>query len=259
MKILNFPNLNFDVAEYQVFRWTQYAKEHSRVYAPADMKFYLIYDHKNQTEFGGHTYTQQDWVGVTSYTPEKEKITHNMHFDICGEKDDYPVVNTFGCTVYNIHNEYLVYHLEGVSPLFGEEFPITTEVPKFDHPIYIVKKAKSEDDEDTFDTALSVLFNQNVEIDMEKVRELREKIYRPYKYIRINGLSSNGEQCDCTSITIGSWCKHVDDQIFRIEREDLEFSQIDQGFDRFCKIDLSTKEEFESICQKTLNTIMLYE
>lgn len=234
MKTFKYKDL--DVTEYEVIRSTQYMKEKTTFNAPSDMVFYEICGTEYEITFEGEKYTPKTWIGITSYSEAKEKISHNMHYDICGEKDDYPCVNTFGVTVHNLAGKYLIWQLNNI-----DEYD---ELPKSDNPIvlpepfYLMKASKTENDE----ILRAVLEGQIDSKDIDWDREF----YKPYKFIKIHGLSQNMNKVDCTVITIGSWLKNNDEKFNIISREDMEFDEVSLGYERHNKTCISSQKEFET-------------
>jgi len=263
MEILNIEGINFPVAKYTICRCYHYADGNYKdtFYAPADMKFFKYDDYENENlEFEGQKITQQFWIGITEWSEEKEKISHNMHY--CSkssdgtvlEEDDYPIVNSWSLTVHNVRNKYLVWELKDIAVLEGEELPTMDKPGNFKEPIYFVKKAKSEELEDKIYIAFGQLAKSGVEVTGDMIQELKSKMYKPYQYVRINGVLEDGSGYDVTTVTIGSWCYHMDCEVNRIEREKFEFKDVPE-WDKHCEVEDCTKEEFDEVFDNILKKI----
>ena len=145
MEIIKLEGVSFPVAKYKIVRLMRDGDSYEdTIYLPADVKLYKYDDYNSKVKFEGNTYSQQFYFGVTEWSEEKEHIAQNMHYDVLGEKDNYPVINSLAFTSYSLFNKYLIYVLKNAAPYIGESLPLTDIFPTIPETIY-VKRTKIDD------------------------------------------------------------------------------------------------------------------
>lgn len=218
MEIVNIEGISFPVAKYKIVRFTNYDEPYEdEFYLPLDVKLYKYDDYGSNIDFEDDTYSQQFYFGITEWSEEKERIAQNMHYNILGEEDDYPVINSLAFTSYNVFNKYLIYVLKNIAPYNGENLPLTEVLPTIPETIY-VKRAKVDDE--VFQELIE-LTEKGKEIskeDGEKIDKFKYRLFRPVQYIKINGFE-NGENFDSTVIDVYSIIPNRNKEIHSISRE----------------------------------------
>ena len=146
MEIVNIEGISFPVAKYKIVRFVNYGEPYEdEIYLPLDVKLYKYYDYDSNIDFNGAAYSQQFYFGITEWSEEKERIAQNMHYDILGEEDDYPVINSLAFDSYNLFNKYLIYVLKNAAPYNEENLPLTDVFPTIPETLY-VKRTKINND-----------------------------------------------------------------------------------------------------------------
>lgn len=232
-----FKYKELDITEYDVIRVAKYVVEKTKMYVPSDMSFFMSYKSNIEIEFEGKFYYPHKWFGITKYSEEKEKISHNLHWSIAGEEDDYPCVNTFGVNVVNLGNEYLIWELDDID--MYDEFHLTDELPTLDSPIYLMG-TKLNDNYGEYLDLISKKKDKNVDLNRE--------FHKPFSFIKVHGFTKEG--CfDCTEILIKSSVPYNDNDINVIQRVEIPFEYLDfnvQGrYARGCKLCLTDEKVFK--------------
>lgn len=239
--------------EYNVYRFA-YQNDISKVWVPDGVKFYCFNKERSLAQFekdkvdpffmkDGKTcvkYPNQHWMAVIPYSEEVWKSSQNMHYDICGHKDDFPRIQGFVLKSYNLNDIWIIWDLEQCCPL-GENWPETTEFPTIGIN-YVKHRAKKV----YFDTyqILSIvdLLNKNNTLSKEDKQYVESNIFEPItSYIRINGITPNGE-FDCTTVECKSW---VDgDNICMLKRSQYPITNIIRSGDTHIEQEHCSEDEF---------------
>lgn len=243
MEIVNIEGISFPVAKYKIVRFVNYGEPYEdEIYLPLDVKLYKYYDYENDIDFNGVTDSQQFYFGITKWSEEKERIAQNMHYDILGEEDDYPVINSLAFNSYNLFNKYLIYVLKNVAPYNGENLPLTDTLPIIPETLY-VKRTKI--DNDTF-CKLMECASKKEEFSAEeyeiKIEDFNHKLFIPIQYIKINGFE-DGENFDATVIDVNSTLPSNNKEIQSISRESYDIKLL-------CLGDVDDKTHFKEIEKK---------
>lgn len=245
MEVINLDGISFPVAKYKIVRLMpggdSYADE---IYLPTDVKLYKYDDYNSKVKFEDNTYSQQFYFGITKWSEEKERIAQNMHYDILGEKDNYPVINSVAFTSYSLFDKYLIYVLKNAAPYIGETLPLTDQFPTIPETFY-VKRTKVDDN--VFDQLMEWAKKKEEysEEDYEKkIEGLNQNLMMPIQYIKINGFE-NGESFDATVIDVKSVI--FDKEVNSIGREPYEISLLCDGeIDNRTHFKEITKDEYDN-------------
>lgn len=251
MKIVNLEGISFPVAMYKIVRLMPDGDDYTDdIYLPADVKLYKYYDYNSKIKFEGNTYSQEFYFGITEWSEEKDRISHNMHYDILGEVDNYPVINSAAFTSYSLFDKYLIYVLKNAAPYVGETLPLTDIFPTIPETIY-VKRTKV--DNNVFDQLMEWAKKKKEysEEDYEKkIDELNQNLMIPIQYIKINGFE-DGENFDATVIDVKSVI--FDKEVNSIGRESYEIDLLCNGeIDDRTHFKEITKEEYDNAYNEML-------
>lgn len=252
MEIINIEGISFPVAKYKIVRFVNYGEPHEdEIYLPLDVKLYKYDDYESNIDFKGGTYSQQSYFGITEWSEEKERIAQNMHYEILGEEDNYPVINSLALDSYNLFNKYLIYVLKDMAPYNEENFPLTDVFPTIPETLY-VKRVKI--DNEIFQE-LTELMHEKGKISKEneeKIENLKSRLFRPAQYIKINGFE-DGENFDATVIDVNSTISSNNKETQSISRESYDIKLLClgdvDGKTYFKKIE---KKEYEDLFQKMI-------
>ena len=253
MEIVNIEGISFPVAKYKIVCFENYGEPHEdEIYLPLDVKLYKYDDFESNIDFKGVTYSQQSYFGITEWSEEKERIAQNMHYDILGKKDNYPVINSLAFESYNLFNKYLIYVLKNATPYNEENFPLTDVFPAIPKTLY-VKRTKINND------ALLKLMecvSKKEEFDAKeykiKIADLNHKLYIPIQYIKINGFE-DGENFDATVIDVNSTISSNNKETQFISRESYDIKLlclVDVGGETYFKE--IEKKEYDDLFQKMI-------
>lgn len=211
-------------------------------YLPLDVKLYKYDDYESNIDFKGVTYSQQSYFGITEWSEEKERIAQNMHYEILGEEDNYPVINSLAFNSYNLFNKYLIYVLKNVAPCNEENLPLTDILPTISETLY-VKRTKINND--AF-WKLMECASKKEEFGAEeyevKIEDFNHKLSIPVQYIKINGFE-DGENFDATVIDVNSTIPSNNKEIQSISRESYDIKLL-------CLGDVDGKTHFKEIEKK---------
>lgn len=245
MEIIKLEGVSFPVAKYKIVRLMRDGDSYEdTIYLPADVKLYKYDDYNSKVKFKGNTYSQQFYFGITEWSEEKERIAQNMHYEVLGEKDNYPVINSLAFTSYSLFNKYLIYVLKNAAPYIGESLPLTDIFQTIPETIY-VKRTKVDDN--VFDQLMEWAKRENEYNDIdynERVEELNQKLMMPIQYLKINGFK-DGNEFDATVIDVKSVI--FDKEVNSIGREPYDIALLCNGeIDDRTHFKEITKEEYDN-------------
>lgn len=167
-----------------------------------------------------------------------------MHYEVLGEKDNYPVINSLAFTSYSLFNKYLIYVLKNAAPYIGESLPLTDIFQTIPETIY-VKRTKVDDN--VFDQLMEWAKRENEYNDIdynERVEELNQKLMMPIQYLKINGFK-DGNEFDATVIDVKSVI--FDKEVNSIGREPYDIALLCNGeIDDRTHFKEITKEEYDN-------------
>lgn len=229
MAKIEIKNISFPVEKIEIIRTVQYAMpEDGVIYLPEGVELYQIPDTSRVAKFDGKEYIFNDYVGVTVWSEEKERISHSMQIIVDNESTDYPVVNSLCLTAYNLFDEVLIYYIKGAVPKPGNIIPLISYVPSlFNKEIYFKKIIG---DEDVMNSIIDYINNTSkCNYSVDKITELSSKLERPYAYYKVQGLVINGDEpmLDVTIVQTDSEFKCAND-IKSITRTGIELGDIEE-------------------------------
>lgn len=253
MEIVNIEGISFPVAKYKIVRFVNYGEPHEdKIYLPLDVKLYKYDDYESNIDFKGVTYSQQSYFGITEWSEEKERIAKNMRYEILGEEDNSPVINSLAFDSYNLFNKYLIYVLKNAAPYNEENFPLTDVLPTIPETLY-VKRTKINND--AFWELMECVSKKEEFSAKEyevKIADFNHKLHIPIQYIKINGFE-DGENFDATVIDVNSTISSNNKETQSISRESYDIKLLClgdvDGKTYFKKIE---KKEYEDLFQKMI-------
>lgn len=191
MATIKITEVSFPIEEIKVI-YNQFGTEEGVVYIPSDVKLYKIPESKFFCLYKHKKLSVYNYIGITEWSKEKESISHNFDIDLEDESTNFPLINAACLDVYNICDKYLVYFLKQVAPQEGETINASNGFePKKLEGIYLKKVAEDKEVIKRFIDYSSK--TDDVDFSYDKLKEISDNIYRPYKYFHVLKLMTDGD------------------------------------------------------------------